>query len=79
MSDPPSRLWISLLIVGVPATVLAGVGLFFVVASPRDLPLWENGSIRNGVMAIGGAMLVALAWSSLRAVSRIAERYLDRE
>lgn len=73
MSNPPSRLWISLLIVGVPTLILVAVGLGLVIASPQELPLWENGAVRNGLMAIGGAILVALAWSSIRSVARIAE------
>ncbi|HVZ99648.1 MAG TPA: hypothetical protein VG841_04985 [Caulobacterales bacterium] len=74
---PPS--WTSLIIVGIPIIALGAVGIGLVLTSPADVPLWENGQVKNGQLAAGLGVLLMLAYAFVRALSRIAERYFDRD
>jgi hypothetical protein len=72
-----NRTWLSLLLILLPSIALACLGAWLVLASPSDVPLWRNGTVENGRLAAGLGVLVAQAWSLVRALSRIAEKFLD--
>jgi hypothetical protein len=77
MSDRPVKLNTSALLALAPYLLILGASLTLIFLAPRDIPLYEDGSIKNGMLAAGILLSAPLAFSSARPLARLVEKLFE--
>lgn len=70
--------WKRIALAALPALALAALGTALVAAAPNNVPLWDNGTVPNGLLAAGVIILAVLAYAAIRAFVKFIENLTDR-
>jgi len=60
-----------------PYAIILSASLALVLLAPRDVPLYSDGVVKNGLLAAGISIAAAAAFASVRPLARLVEKVFE--